>query len=102
MAEGRPTEDAIRVVQHVFFRKINLPLENTKMENKNRTTYILGTTSVEIKSFQVYGSGDTKKFEQLLSVRKFSKRSGKALVTKNESTDGPDGGFLLSKVGCGS
>ena len=83
MAEGRPTGDVIRAVQHVFFRKINLLSENKKMENKNRTTFILGTTPVEIKSFQVYGSGDTKTSEPILSVQKFSTLSGEAPVTKN-------------------
>ena len=34
MAEGRPTEDAIRAVQHVFFRKIKPMFENKNWKIK--------------------------------------------------------------------
>ena len=52
--------------------------KNKNLENKNRTTSILGTALMEIESFQVYGSGGIKKFLEGFQNRKFSKRSGEA------------------------
>ena len=55
--------------------------KNKNLENKNRTTYILGTALMEIESFQVYGSGGVKKIWEGFQNRKFSKRSGEVPVT---------------------
>ena len=58
--------------------------KNKNLENKNRTTSILGTALMEIESFQVYGSGGTKKSFGGFQDKKFSKVSGEAPGTKNK------------------